>query len=119
MKKKQKDCLKNITLLNNIDLLSELSFYNELSIVKTSKACKRYTRNYGIEILDSKEPSVQLSISKPSIKDLFKDLLNEIKGFKYQITMKGFLSKYKENTDGKFAAVYIESTEAEYVNISI
>ena len=56
--------------------------------MKISKGFKGYARSYSIEIIDSKYPSVQLTISKPSIKDLFKDLLNEIKGFKYQITLK-------------------------------
>ena len=53
-----------------------------------------------------KVPSVQLTISKPSIKDL----LDEVKGFKYQITMKLLLNKYKENADRKFAPVYFNST---------
>ena len=52
----------------------------------------------------------ELSVSKPSIKDLFKDLLNEIKRFKYQITLNVLLSKYKENTDREFASVYFNST---------
>ena len=63
-------------------MLCELSFYNELNIVKTSKAFERYARSYNIEIIDSKDSSVQLTISKTSIKNMFKDLLGEIKGFK-------------------------------------
>ena len=66
-------------------MLREIPFYNELSIEKTSKVFKGYARSYSIEIIDLKNPSVQLTISKASIKDLFKDLLAEIKGFKYQI----------------------------------
>ena len=42
-----------------------------------------------------KDPIVQLEASKSSIKDLFSDLLNETKGFKYQITVKVLLKKYK------------------------
>ena len=34
---------------------------------------------------------------------MFKDLLQEIKGFKYQITVKVLLSKYKGNGDKEFA----------------
>ena len=37
--------------------------------------------------MDLKDPLVQLEVSKSSIKDLFKDLLNEIKGFEYQIAV--------------------------------
>ena len=40
----------------------------------------------------------------------FKDLLDEIKGFKYQITLKVLLSKYKENTDREFTPVYFNFT---------
>ena len=91
-------------------MLRKLSFYNELSIVKTSKGFKGYARSYRIEIIDSKDPSVQPTISKPSIEDLFKNLLNEIKGLKYQITLKFLLSKYKEKKDIKFVPVYFNST---------
>ena len=35
-----------------------------------------------------KDPTKQLEASKSSIKDLFSDLLNETKGFKYQIILK-------------------------------
>ena len=34
---------------------------------------------------------------RSSIKDSFNDLLNETKGFKYQITLKAVLKKYKSN----------------------
>ena len=45
------------------------------------------------EMIHSEDLSVQLTISKPSIEDLFKDLLNEIKGFKHKILLKVLLSK--------------------------
>ena len=51
-----------------------------------------------------------LTIIIPIIKDLFKDLLAEIKGFKYQIILKVLLSKYKENAEREFAPVYFNST---------
>ena len=35
-----------------------------------------------------KDPIKQLEASKSCIEDLFSDLLNETKGFKYQITLK-------------------------------
>ena len=38
--------------------------------------------------IEKKDPIVQLKASKLSIKDLFNDLLNERKGFKYQINVK-------------------------------
>ena len=44
--------------------------------------------SYKVEIREKKDPIKQLEVSKSSIKDLFSDLLNETKGFKYQITLK-------------------------------
>ena len=53
--------------------------------------------SYKVEIIQRKDPIVQLEASKSSIKDLFNDLLNETKGFKYQITVKVLFKKYKLN----------------------
>ena len=88
-----------IKRLNNVAILRELPFYDELNIVEISKIFKGYVRIYSIEIIDSKDPSVQLRTSKPIIEVLFKDLLAEIKGFKYQTTLKVLLSiqiKYRQ-----------------------
>ena len=43
--------------------------------------------SYKVEIIEKKDPILQLEASKLSIKNLFNDLLNELKGFKYQITV--------------------------------
>ena len=47
--------------------------------------------SYKGEIVDKKDLIVQLEASNSSIKDLFNDLLNETKVFKYQITVKVLL----------------------------
>ena len=65
--------------------------------------------SYKVEIIERKDPTVQLEASKSSIKDLFSDLLNETKGFKYQITVKVLLKKYKLNGEIEFAPVYFNS----------
>ena len=44
--------------------------------------------SYRVEIIEKKDPTVQLEASKLSTKDLFSTLLNETKGFKCQITVK-------------------------------
>ena len=93
--------------LKNIDLLHELSFYNELSIKQISEAFKRYARKYKIEIIDSKDPLVQLEASKSSIKDLFKDLLSRSNSLKYQITMKVLLRKHKMETNNLLLFILI------------
>ena len=86
-----------IKKLSNVELLHELPFYDELSIAEVPSAFKTYARNYGVEIIDFKDPLAQLESSKSSIKDLFKALLSEMKGFKYQITLKtlGKIRKHK------------------------
>ena len=47
--------------------------------------------SYKVELVEKKDPVKQLEASKSSIKDLFGDLLNETKGFKYQITLEVML----------------------------
>ena len=47
--------------------------------------------SYKVEIIEKKDLIKQLEAGKSSSKDLFNDLLNEAKGFKYQITLKVIL----------------------------
>ena len=49
--------------------------------------------SHKVEIVDKKDLTVQLEASRSSIKDLFIDLLNGTRGFKYQITVKVLLKK--------------------------
>ena len=95
--------------LSNIELLHELSFYDELRVVKKSNAFKGYARSYKVEIIDPKDPLVQLEASKSSIEDLFKDLLNEMKSFKYQITETVLLYKHNINGDIEYSPVCFNS----------
>ena len=99
--------------LSNIKLLP---FYDELSVAEISKAFKRYVRSYKSEIINSEDPLAQLEASKSSIEDLFEDLLNEMKGFKYQITVKVLLCKYKENGDIVHAPVYFNFATKTVIN---
>ena len=56
-----------------------------------------------------KDPIVKLEASKLSIINLFSDLINEIKGFKYQITVNVLLTNYKPNGEIEFAPIYFNS----------
>ena len=82
-----------IKCLKNIDQLIELPFYEQLDVTKTDQAFSGYAMSYKVEIVLKKDPILQLKVSKLSIKNLFSDLLNEIKDFKYQITVKVSLKK--------------------------
>ena len=106
-----------IKRLSNVELLNELPFYDNLSIKEISKAFKRYAKSFSIEIIDSKDPLIQLSASKSSIKDVFKDLLYEMKEFKYEITMNISLSKEKINGDTEHSSVYFNSITKTIINL--
>ena len=79
--------------LKSVNLFSELPFYEELNVIKTNRAFRGYVTSYKVKLVEKKDPIEQLEASKSSIKDLFSDLLNETKGFKYQITLKVVLKK--------------------------
>ena len=102
--------------LKNVDLLAELPFYDQLDIIKTDQAFKGHARSYKVEMVDKKDQIVQLQASKSSIKDFFNELLNETKGFKYQITVKVLLKKYKPNEEIEFTSVYFNSSTKTIIN---
>ena len=84
--------------------------------MKTDHAFARYVLSYKVEIIERKDPINQLKANKSSIKDLFSDLLNETKGFKYQIAVKVLLKKYKLNGEIEFAPVYFNSLTKTVIN---
>ena len=65
--------------------------------------------SYKVKIIEKKDPILQLKASKSNTKDLFTNLLNETKGFKYQIIVQILLKKYKPNGETEFAPVYFNS----------
>ena len=73
--------------LRNTDLLPEQPFYKQLNMIKTNQAFRGYAMSYKVETIERKDLVLQLEASKLSTKDLFGDLLNKMKGFKYQITV--------------------------------
>ena len=64
--------------------------------IKTNHAFRGYAMSYKIELVEKKDPNKQLKASKSSIKYSLSDLLNEAKGFKYQITLKVMFKKMQE-----------------------
>ena len=70
--------------------------------------------SYKVEIIEKKDPIVQLEASKLSIKNLFIDL--ELKGFKYQITVEVLLKKYKHNGEIEFRPIYFNSVTKTVTN---
>ena len=95
-----------IKRLKNIDLSGEQPFYKQLNIIKASQAFSGYAMSYKVEIIERKDLIVQLEATKSSIKDLFDDLLDETKSFKYQISAKVLLKKCKLDEEIEFAPIY-------------
>ena len=60
-------------------MLPELPFYKNR---KTDHAFKEYAISYKVELVEKRDPLIQLEASKTSIKDLFNDLLDETKSTK-------------------------------------
>ena len=102
--------------LTNINLLAELPFHKQRSVIKSDQAFSGCAMSYKVEIVEKKHPIEQLKASKWSIKNLFSDLINEIKGFKYQITVKVLLKKYKPNGEIEFAPIYFNSLTKLIIN---
>ena len=110
IKKRKLKCLKDF------DQLAEHPFYEQLSVIKTNQAFRGYEMSYKIEIIERKDPILQLEAGKSSMKKLFSDLLNEANKFKYQITVKVLLKKYKLNGEIEFAPVYFNQTTKTVIN---
>ena len=72
--------------------------------------------SYKVKIVEKKDPIVQVEASELSIKNLFSDLLNETKGFKYQITVEVLLKKYKHNGEIEFRPIYFNSVTKTVTN---
>ena len=69
-----------------------------------------------VEINERKYQIVLLEASRSSNKDLFSDLLRETKDFKYHITVKNLVKKYKLNEEIEFAPVYFNSMTKTVIN---
>ena len=73
--------------------------------------------SYKVQTVERKDPIVQSKASTLSIKNLFNDILNETKGFKYQITVKVLIKKkYKHNREIEFRPAYFNSLTKTVIN---
>ena len=101
---------------NNVQLLKKLPIYDDLSIVKKKTAFNGYAQSYKSEIIDKRDVVVQLRASEVSIKKLFKDLMIELKGFKYQFALAILLSKMKNSGEIEYSPVYFNSLTETVIN---
>ena len=80
---KRKKIPKRLTkhqVLENI-----LPFYDTVGISRREHAHRYYAETYDVEVIDNKSLDDSLFLAKRSINDLFKDLLQEKRGFKYNL----------------------------------
>ena len=87
-----------------------------MSIIKTSQVFSGYAMTYKFEIVEKKDLTVQLEVSKSSFINLFGDILNETRGFKYQITVKVLLKKLDFVKEIGFARLYFNSLKKAVIN---
>ena len=64
-----------IKKLCNHELLRELPFYDDINISKNKRALRGYAATYKVEIINNKNLSDSLSVSKNNIKNLFAEFL--------------------------------------------
>ena len=89
---------KKVKNLTNYQLSRELPFFPKrlknilpfydtvrISISRGERAYKRYIEPYNVKVVDRISSSDSLFLAKSSIVDLFKDLLKEKRGFKYNL----------------------------------
>ena len=68
-----------------------------ISIPERSKALRGNVQSYDVPIVNSYDPSIQLSSTKRAIFDLLMGKLKDKRGFKYNTTLRVRLSKLTEN----------------------
>ena len=80
-----------------------------INILRRERAFKGYAKAYNVEIINNKNLSDSLSVSKISIKILFDELSREKRGFKYIISVKITLKKWINDDELDPKTLYFNS----------
>ena len=67
--------------MKNYELLRELPFYDDINISSKKRAFRGYAETYKVEVIDNKNLSDWLHVSKTSTENLFDELSKEKKWF--------------------------------------
>ena len=70
-------------------------FFDDVRISRREHALRGYAETYNLEVMDTKSLDDSLYLAKRSINDFFKDLLEEKRGFKYNLLAAITLKKMK------------------------
>ena len=77
--------------LTDKKVLSEPRFYKRFlekqNVTKYSNVFKNHIHSHSFTVSNSQDLASQLNITEPCVKNLLKDLLVEMRSFKYQITL--------------------------------
>lgn len=58
------------------------------NVKENSKAFKIYAQNYIVEVLDSRDSTIQFYITKTYVENKFKDLIFQMNNFKFEVMIK-------------------------------
>ena len=110
-----------IKQLTTKKLLQEQLFYKQsingdFNISRNERGLRGYAEAYKVEIIDNRNLSDSLSVSKNSIKKLFDKLLREKRGFKYIISVKTTLKKRINDNEIDLRPVYLNSSAKTVIN---
>ena len=76
-----------------------LPFYDTVGILRREHAHRYCAETYDVEVMDTKSLDGPLFLAKRSINDLFKDLLREKRGFKYNLVTEVTLKRWNNATN--------------------
>ena len=110
-----------IKQLSTKKLLQEQPFYkqptnDDINILRNERALRGYAEAYKVEIINNRNLSDSLSVSKKSTKNLFDELLREKRGFKYIISVKSTLKKRINDNEIDPRTVYLSSSNKTVIN---
>ena len=117
-KKKQKKEKKGSKKLTKYQILSNiLPFLDTVGIVRKGHAYKGYAETYNVEVMDNRSLNDSLFLAKRSIKDFFKDLLREKRGFKYNLVAEITLKRWN-NAINRYdiETIFVRSNAVRVIN---
>ena len=96
--------------------MRELPFYDDINISRNERTLRGHAKAYKVEIINNKNLSNSLSVSKNNIKNLYDELLRKKKGFKYIISVKITLKKRINNNEFDPKTLYFNSLVKTVIN---
>ena len=96
--------------------MRELPFYDDINISRNERTLRGHAKTYKVEIINNKNLSNSLSVSKNNIKNLYDELLIKKKGFKYIISVKISLKKRLNNNEFDPKTLYFNSLVKTVIN---